>query len=130
MSTKSIVRSISVLSLFSVLLIFGSEADARTYVPIFADDVVASIDVDGDVWVAPVSLGAELAAYHGQPVTVVPMSQVLAQLAPAALGGSLRFEGCTAAGTVPGTLAGKGYDTESSVEAVLLSADGASVWSD
>jgi hypothetical protein len=127
---NKIISSIAVLAVLSVLLIFGSEADATSYIPIFLDEIVACVHVDGDVWVAPTELTNPLQNYTGEVATIMPMAQVIDELALAGTGCEVRFEGGYAAGDTVVGLEAKGYDSMSTVTPVVHRSGGASVWSD
>ena len=128
---KLMLRNINRFALVTIVgltaLLLTSGIEAQTNMPIFDDEIVASVQ-DGDTtWVAPSSLAQELAAETGQTPTISTMDVVLDDLPDGSTGHKVRFEGGYAAGNVPQSLIDRGYGSSSGDDPELPSAEDATV---
>lgn len=126
MQNKRYNVSIMAAAVFALTVLFipVGDAFAQTQLPIFADDIVASI-TDGDTtWIAPVSLRTELEQELNAQASVGTLGEVIDSLPAASTGRTLRFEGGWPAGDAVTDLDTLGYDESTDIQDPALPSAG------
>ena len=108
---KKFTNTLAALTTIALLFAVAVGVEAQSEDPILDDDIVCSIQVGGDVWVARVNQKSALENHFGEAATVETLGQLVGRLPTAGSTNSVRFEGGAPSSDVRMDLADLGYET-------------------
>ncbi len=111
--SRSLPYAIGLILVALTLGFVTQSADAGTYVPIFEDEVVASVQVDDCTYVALPHKLQQLQYVYGVAGTLDTLANTIANAPAASAANAFVMHGCKAAGGAVSDLEDRGFDTSS-----------------
>ncbi len=119
-------NALSPLALIALVAMLAApsipSASAGDYLPIFEDQVVASVAVGDNVYIAIQSRKTELEQKYNAQATEQTLGATIAQAPAATSANEIVMHGCYAAGKAATDLENKGYDTRDDVSSTFAGA--------
>ena len=122
MSNKTFTHVTAVFCTIALLFAAYMGAEAQSEDPIFEEDLICSIQSDGECWVATMNLKGELEHHLGQVAVVETLGQLIDRLPVATRDNKVHFEGGWPMGVASNDLDDLGYRLQSSTPPSLAGA--------